>query len=149
MYKAIDIANYIIGYANKIGRSVTNSELQKILYFLQGFYYNKHDEPFISEDFTARRTGPVIEEIYVEFSRYGGLVITNFYESNYKNIKLKYLDKIFLNDAIKLLTKFSTNKLELMATNKNTPWEKAYNNENSKIIPKEEIKRYFRKIKTN
>lgn len=33
-YKAIDVANYVIGYTNELGKPVTNAKLQKILYFI-------------------------------------------------------------------------------------------------------------------
>ena len=145
-YKAIDVANYVIGYANKLNNSVTNQKLEKILYFIQGYGYSKLDKQLIDADFEAWTYGPVIRDIYIEFSRYGSLLITDFYKSNYENIYFDEEDKLFLNEIIEELNKFSTNKLTFASMSKNSPWVMAYEKDKTNIIDKASIEKFFKKL---
>lgn len=144
MYRAMDVANYIIGYTNSMEKPVTNLKLQKMLYFIQGFSYSKRDEAFISDDFEAWRYGPVVRDVYIEFSRYGSLLITDFYNSNYQNINFEKKDKEFLDDMIQSLNNYSTSKLVSASHAKDSPWALAYNNSDKSLISKEDIKNYFK-----
>ena len=38
-YKAIDVARHIVNYTNEQGKTVSNLKLQKLLYFVQGFFF--------------------------------------------------------------------------------------------------------------
>ena len=145
-YKAIDVANYIIGYTNKLNKSVTNPKLQKILYFIQGYGYSKLDKQLIDADFEAWTYGPVIRDVYIEFSRFGSLLITDFYKSNYENIYFDNKDKVFLNNIITELNKFSFNKLTAASMSKNSPWTKAYEKNKANIIDKTSIEKFFKKL---
>lgn len=112
MYQAIDIANYIIGYsANVLKKPITNLKLQPMLYLIQYFSNLKLNKPFIVDEFEEWRTGPVIKDVYIEFSRYGSLLITDLYNSGYENIYFEKKDKEFLNEAIETLNKYSTSQL--------------------------------------
>ncbi len=145
-YKAIDVANYVIGYANKLGQSVTNPKLQKILYFIQGYGYSKLNKQLIDADFEAWTYGPAIRNIYIEFSRFGSLLITDFYKSNYENIYFDNKDKIFLNNIIKELNKFSFTKLTAASMSKDSPRVKTYEKDKANIIDKASIEKFFKKL---
>ena len=74
-YTAMDIANYIVWYANNsIGkpvRSLTPLKLQKILYYVTTAYLKKHDELLFPESFRKWQYGPVVKEVYFEFKSVG------------------------------------------------------------------------------
>lgn len=144
MYKAIDVANYIIGYTNKLNEPITNLKLQKMLYFIQGFSYSRLDKAFISDDFEAWAYGPVVRDVYVEFSRYGSLLINKFYNSNYENIFFEDNDKRFLDNMIKSLNKYSTSKLVSASHAKGSPWDLSYIEGNKSVISKESIEKFFK-----
>lgn len=74
-YSAIAIANLIIKIASEYSRTVTNLQLQKILYFLQAYFLIETNEPLINSKFSRWPYGPVIKEVYHIFSSYGASAI--------------------------------------------------------------------------
>lgn len=70
-YTAQDIARYIIDRAHDKKYTITNLQLQKILYFSWIDYYIQTDEELFSEFFRAWRLGPVVLDVYDAFKRYG------------------------------------------------------------------------------
>lgn len=51
--------------------SVTNLKLQKILYYVQGYFLAKFDRPLFPDEIQAWKFGPVVPSVYYEFSSYG------------------------------------------------------------------------------
>lgn len=46
MYKGIEAACAIVNYANEIDKPMSNLKLQKVLYFVQGYYLQMNGYPF-------------------------------------------------------------------------------------------------------
>lgn len=78
--KALDLAGYVIDK----GYYVSNCSLSKILYLLHCFYMMETGEELIDEDFEAWIIGPVIPEVYWEYSIYAGAPIISFYKIEYE-----------------------------------------------------------------
>ncbi|KQE67359.1 Panacea domain-containing protein, partial [Acinetobacter baumannii] len=75
-YTAMDIANFIIYYANNDENNLTNYaltplKLQKILYYVSAEYFKKFGERLFSEDFQKWQYGPVVKDVYHEFKSFG------------------------------------------------------------------------------
>jgi len=71
-YTALDIAKYIAKKCTDDFNAISNLQLQKILYFVQGGYYRQTGKFLFDEDFQSWQYGPVIETVYSEYSWYGG-----------------------------------------------------------------------------
>lgn len=100
MYRALDVARYIINYMNDRKRSVTNLKLQKILYYVQAaFLVEKSDHlPCFAERIIAWQHGPVVCEVYNEFKKYGARDIPSQDTVNrvvYRNGRLMIVRKDF------------------------------------------------------
>ncbi len=81
MYSAMQIVHYIIDLCNRVGRPVSNLEIQKILYFLQVYYMRVHDgAALFTDDIYAWTYGPVVPEVYYTYNGYGGSIIRNSYD---------------------------------------------------------------------
>ena len=78
--KAKDLARYVIDKGN----SVNNYTLNKILYLAHCYYMMKTGKELIEEKFEAWAIGPIIPEVYREFSIYSGAPIIPFYKLEYK-----------------------------------------------------------------
>jgi len=76
-YQAIDIANYILWYANKGGRDygITALKLQKILYYVAAKCLKERGEVLFDEQIEKWRFGPVTPSVYHAFKerRYGAI----------------------------------------------------------------------------
>ena len=77
--KALDLAGYVIDK----GDFISNFKLNKILYLLHCYYMMKTGKELIDEDFEAWSIGPVIPEVFWEYSIYAGAPIMSFYKIEY------------------------------------------------------------------
>lgn len=74
MKMATDVAMYIVNYANDNGFEISNLKLQKLLYYVQAAFLMESsgkDACFLQK-IVAWLHGPVVENVYYEFSKYGG-----------------------------------------------------------------------------
>lgn len=141
MYKAIDIAKYVIKKAISFNRPISNLQLQKILYYIQGILLAKNGEGIFSENIEAWQYGPVIPEVYYAFNKYASSEIINDYDIN---IQFDEEDKTIIDSIIEEKSRLNAWRL-VSDTHKEDPWKNIYKGSNV-IIKNEDIKRYFRSI---
>lgn len=75
-YSAIDVANYIVWYANEMDKPVTHLKLQKLLYYVVAKYAKDYNRLLIDENFVKWQYGPVVTSVYHYFKLYGNSNIT-------------------------------------------------------------------------
>lgn len=156
MYKAIDVARYIINYLDDNGMSITNLKLQKILYYVQAaFLTSDEKEACYSDAIICWQHGPVVKSVYDYFKKFGAGKIER--QDSYRriavkdgsfvfeNVKfdsdiIKECDKQRINDVVDALEKYDAWTL-VDKTHEEDPWLKLtmYNIE----ITKERIRKYF------
>lgn len=69
--KGLDLAKYVVNFMCKRNTPVSNLQLQKILYYINGRYYQRYNTFLIEDKFLAYPYGPVLRNVYNEFKRYG------------------------------------------------------------------------------
>ena len=79
----IAVANFVINLANRNKMLVTNLQLQKILFFLQGYTLSKYQVGIIKGSFSKWQYGPVQKNVYRTFIDTGASPITNAYSAAY------------------------------------------------------------------
>ena len=75
MYKALDLANYIVDKCIKDDVPITNLQLQRILYFIQKDFLKRGSRAF-SDEIEAWRCGPVVSNVYFYFCGFGAMPIS-------------------------------------------------------------------------
>ena len=75
-YPVKSVVNAIIQKARANGTNVSPLKLQKLLYYVCGYYVASRKEPLIDHTFEAWDYGPVVPEIYRHFRRFGNSPIT-------------------------------------------------------------------------
>lgn len=140
---SLDIAKYFIEIANSVDENdLTNLKLQKLLYFSQGKFLAKTEQPLFSEDIEAWDLGPVVKNVYSTFKVCGSFPITNF-DIKFESKKIAETTKDFINKIWNEYGKFSASYLVDKTHKKNSPWDKARKTA-SKIIDREEMREYFK-----
>ncbi|KLD99112.1 hypothetical protein AF74_00430 [Aliarcobacter butzleri L349] len=87
----MDLANYIINKSIEAKRPVSNLQLQKMIYFVNLYYFNLTKTFLLDgEQFEAWQHGPVIPEVYKKYAIYGGLSI---------NMKMDNINPDFIYDS--------------------------------------------------
>lgn len=153
MYSAIDVACAVVNYSQNMGYPVSNLKLQKVLYFIDGFYMQKNNTPFFKENIEAWPYGPVVVEVYNMFQNYGSNFIpktSSYFEfDNHKLYDKEYSDNIFKKDDYEFITKI-VERLKCYSafqlvdiTHRQTPWKEAIKKGNRTIISKVSIQNYF------
>ena len=79
----IAVANFVINLVNENKLSVTNLQLQKILFFLQGYTLSKYQVGIVNGSFSKWQYGHVQKNVYCTFRDYGASPITNEYTDAY------------------------------------------------------------------
>ncbi|MHB1949145.1 MAG: Panacea domain-containing protein [Gammaproteobacteria bacterium] len=138
-YKALEVANTFIGFGLRDRKPVTHMQLQKLLYYAQGWYLALGGMPLFDEEFKKWPFGPVCPPVYNKLKKMGGSPITTYIPGAQQKITdpdiLKYLEKIW-----NIYGHYSGPQL-MMLSHSETPWVKA---EEYDLISKESLKAFFK-----
>lgn len=131
-YSAIAIARYVITKCSKLGKPVSNLKLQKMLYFLWADFYRESRRYLFLDNVCAWQLGPVIPEVYYEYSSHAGRPIYRLYSSEINEEDEEILDRLIM----KYLDK-SASTLVSMTHRPGSAWDLIYQggNGNRQIIP--------------
>lgn len=143
MYDAIDIAEYVLNYCEKVlNRPITNLQLQKFLYYIQGEYLCEHREPIFDNEIEAWAYGPVVPDVYYAYNSHMSKQIKGV---EFVDI-IDAADKELINKVVGELISIQPWKL-VEKTHKEDPWNDNYRECKNIEIPIEEIEEYFLKIR--
>ena len=145
------IANAIIDHAKKNKLPVTPMHLQKLLYFLNGWYMEgTNGEILINEDFLAWQFGPVVPSVYHEFKIYRSLeirgkAIAPFSGEPWK-ARLDSFGRKILKQVVPAYGKLTARQLSILTHRPETAWSKTWKNGTGKghAIPAELILEEFK-----
>ena len=140
-YSAMDFAKYIINLCTNLGNSISDLKLQKVLYYIQLAFILNLGEYAFQEDMEAWPYGPVVREVYDNYSCYGSTKIclqyqdTDVFERDELNVIHGVLYNCMNKDAWDLVS---------MSHVQGGPWDLVYKNGlgYKKVIPKDYIAKY-------
>lgn len=137
--KGLDVAKYVVDKCCREGRSLTNLHLQKVLYFVQGEYYQITGNWLIEDDFLAWQYGPVLQSVYDEYSWYYSSRITE----TYNDISIEGSIRGIIDPIIEERRKKTAGALVEESHRIGGAWYRSYNGLKSTIIPKSLIAEEF------
>lgn len=140
-YSVIDIANKVLASTDlNQGETISNLKLQKILYYLQGFFIAVFDKKLFDEKIEAWQYGPVVPEAYFHFKELGqAALMLNGDESI---INLSDAEEKLFEEVMEEYGQFSAIKLMKM-THAEPPWRKTFYDKPQSEISYELLKDYF------
>ncbi len=144
MLKAKDVAEWFINWAvsDEDSSDLTNMKLQKVLYYAQGHHLAQYGTSLFPEQIEAWSHGPVVASVYGSYKDFGSAPVVskdfNFNWDNFTPEQHRYLATIWNSYG-----GFTAAKLRNM-THDEAPWKENFReNENRKVIPVSDIKKYF------
>ncbi|NFG62399.1 DUF4065 domain-containing protein [Clostridium botulinum] len=157
VYKAMEVAQYIINRALDKDKNVSNLKLQKLLYYVQAAFLVDKKEPCFEDDIVNWKHGPVVKEVYDQYKEYSDRNITEYqdgysiyeFDNDYNFVKRKITfdsnmidqeDKNRINKVIDELLVLSAWNL-VDKTHEEDPWK---NTNRFDIISNDSIEDYFR-----
>lgn len=144
--KLTQVIHYLLSKNNEI----TPLALQKLLYYVQGFYFAfKKDYIFLS-DCEAWVHGPVYRDVYFKYSSFGYNPIQLNLNSN-PGDGLTFFERSLIDSILKNFAIFNGKVLEEF-THEEEPWltmrgDSKTEEPSNEVIPKELIGSYFVKVK--
>lgn len=110
----IAMANLVINLSKKYNYSITNLQLQKILFFVQGFSLKNYQQPIMDIQFVKWTYGPAIKDVYRSFKYNGSAPIISdqpnaYFDNNGKfcleHISVQNLTTLQLKQLKNLISK--------------------------------------------
>ena len=142
MKKALQIAKGFLKLSQPdAGDTISNLKLQKLLYYAQGFNLAINKEPLFKENLIAWDHGPVVREVYNEYSQYS----SNPIPIPDEDVKLTIKEKNLIGNVWKVYGQFSAWRLREMTHNE-MPWRTTLRN---KIISRDKLKEFFKTLVVN
>ena len=136
-YDVRAIANVIIEEADRLGLSLTNIQLNKILYFSHQDYLIERRKPLVSAKIEAWEYGPVFREIYAQFKKFGRNPInekakvvdydTGSYIDARIDLPLEVIDRV--RNSVRAYGPMSASQLVSLSHKKDGPWHRVWNYE--------------------
>lgn len=141
-YPVLDIANKIIANTDASqGEIISNLKLQKMLYYMQGFFIAVFDKKLFENELEAWQYGPVVKEMYYYFKDFGSGAIS--LKDNTEILTLSNEENELFNEVMTEYGQFSAIKLMNM-THEELPWRKIFNENPQGVIPYDLLKEYFK-----
>lgn len=139
MRSALELSKYIISKCYNDDYPISNLQLQKILYYIQGAFYRNLGKRAFDDGISAWQHGPVIRSVYYEYNNFVSsrirMNIPNNVRNEYTTREIRIIDKL-----ISELRKKEVWELVNM-THKEDPWKSGYEYDGE--IWEESMKRWF------
>lgn len=123
-YSAKDIAQYLLWRCTEEELSISNLQLQKILYFLQIAFLKDENYALFSDEIEAWATGPVVNSVYSVYCGYGAVEI---YEFEKPSIRLSTNEEKLINEILHDKLKYKIWDLAREVYEEGKPWALTYN----------------------
>ena len=137
-FTALEIAKYVIGFCAANKNPISNLQLQKILYFVQGEYYKATGHFLFKDDFVAWTFGPVVKAVYDNYSGYGS---SRIYDRSDV-----YLDQSIRNIIDPVITKRANQSASTLIEEthqRGGAWHTVYDSCRNTVIPRLLIMKEF------
>lgn len=135
---AISLSDYVIAQFENKKRPITNLKLQKVLYYIQGYFYKQFNKPAFLEDIYNWQYGPVVPVVYYEYNINGSSPLQS--QQSYVNFSIKEKEKILIDSIVDKCSRTSTSMLVSM-THSERPWK---NSNLGEVISKNSIELFFK-----
>ncbi|MFP7699430.1 Panacea domain-containing protein [Candidatus Phytoplasma pyri] len=122
-----NVVNCLLNDIDTQTYQVSNMKINQLLYYIQGHYIAKHEEPLFNELIEAWLCGPIIPHIYGKFLEFVDRPIPNNYVCfEATNNALNPSAKNIIYQVIAKYANISQYDLSVMIHNA-SPWKNAYN----------------------
>lgn len=134
---AVVLAKYVIYQFSKRNKIITNLKLQKILYYIQGYYYRRFKRPAFLEDIYNWQYGPVVPKVYYLFSENHSSALSSemYVDDSFLNMHEKELIDNVIDRCVNMSASYLVEK-----THSEAPWKYS---ELGNIITKNSINMFF------
>lgn len=135
---AIFLSNYVISLFEEQKASVTNLKLQKVLYYIQGYFYKRFGKAAFSAEIYNWQYGPVVPVVYYEYNDNGSAPLKS--RMFFDDCEIAECEQALIKSVVEKCADISTSRLVSMTHSEN-PWKTAGA---GNIISKNSIEIFFK-----
>ena len=156
MHSARAIANSFLEIAKQNGKSLTNMQLQKLVYFAHGWHLALTGDPLLTDAVMAWTFGPVIPPLYNSLKSHDNGIITEPIRRKddltgeiflVKEPQTEYVEKL-LQSVWEAYGHLSGAQMSYLTHQPKTPWDQTWKNKKFSVIPNHLIKEHFLTLKS-
>lgn len=141
-YPVIEIANKIVANTDSNqGETISNLKLQKLLYYMQGFFIAVFDKKLFADPIEAWQYGPVVRSAYLHFKDFGSNSISLPSETEVINMSSE--EELLFKEVMEEYGQFSAVKLMNM-THDELPWKNTFHKNPQGEITFDLLREYFK-----
>jgi uncharacterized phage-associated protein len=145
-HSAAEAANLFIKLAKAENKTLTNMQLQKLVYIAHGFFLALLGEALFDDRVEAWDFGPVIPNLYHKLKKYGAGAVTDYLESE-NQIERDSAEAKIIENVWESYRQFSPEELSAMTHTTGTPWSSHYiKGERNTTIPNHSIRDHYQKL---
>lgn len=135
---AIYLSKYVISLFEDRDAPITNLKLQKVLYYIQGYFYRHFGKAAFPDEIYNWQYGPVVPVVYYEYNDNGSAPLKN--REFFDNYTIADYEKKLIESIVDKCVFISTSRLVSM-THSESPWKNAGS---GSIIEKNSIEVFFK-----
>jgi uncharacterized phage-associated protein len=144
MYDVRDVANFTLEFADRRDLKLTNLALQKLLYFVHGWFYSIYEQPLIKNKFEAWKYGPVQRVIYDQFKSFKNGAIRGVRatyidpatgEPTYQEPRIDSEHAAVISEVLEKYERYTAGQLVEESHAEDGPWEYVWQQAEEAIYP--------------
>ena len=135
---AVSLSNYVISLFEERNVPITNLKLQKVLYYIQGYFYKHFGKAAFSDEIYNWQYGPVVPAVYYEYNDNGSVPLKS--RLSFEDCSIPDNEKKLIVSVVEKCAGIATSKLVSM-THSESPWKNAVL---GNVIDKKSIETFFK-----
>ena len=139
------IANEFIKLAQEEGKSLTNMQLQKLVFLSQGYTLAILDHPLYYHNTHAWQWGPVIPKLYKPLQKFGRSLVTDQLEAD-DTLPQDSEEMEIVRAVWEGYGHLSGGQLSALTHKPNTPWSTTWESNQFGVIPEDLIAEHYKGI---
>lgn len=141
---SITVANAFLDLASNEGKTLTNMQLQKLVFLAQGYSMALLDRPIHYHNTHAWQFGPVMPKLYKKLQKYGNSWVTEKIEPDAdESIPQNSEEFEVIQGVFHSFGHWTGGQLSALTHEPNTPWRITWDNQPFSIIDTELMKRFY------
>lgn len=145
MYSAESVANSFLDLARRDQKSLTNMQLQKLVYIAHGYHLARTGAPLFHNNIHAFEWGPVIPNLYKTLRQYGAGDVRDFIQTDGAPIGDDAAEMEIIREVWQDYKEFSGLELSDLTHRKGSPWSETWRTNQFGVISDELIAEHYRR----
>lgn len=145
-YSAIAVANAFLQLAKQNGKTLTNMQVQKLVYIAHGYSLALLHKPLFYNNVHAFEWGPVIPKLYTQLRKFGNSKISEEIPVEDEPIQPTSAEMDVIREVWKIYGNFTGAKLSAITHREGTPWSKTWQTTKFGVIDDDKIADYYREM---